>query len=257
MSKEKTYGANSVLGAVRVGLVLATAPLARLWYNTAGAQPEEVGRTMPGDDLVTDPRIGYTRAITIDVPPDAVWPWLAQIGQGRGGLYSYDALENIVGCDMHSADRILPEHQQLAVGDPIRFGPADKPFPGQIVEAVEPGRSLVMFGLNPETRQADKNASWAFVLEPLADDRTRLITRQRLTYQGFVASLMWHIVEPLNYVMESAMLRGIKRRAEGTNLERRSGYRSSVRSGAGALLLRADQHVRWDSEPVSQPTDHG
>ena len=216
MTYARTYKANSFLGAIRVALALVTAPLSRLWYNTAGATADEVDRPMPGDDLVTEPKIGYTRAITIDAPPDAVWPWLVQIGQGRGGLYSYDGLENLVGCELHSADTILEEHQQLAVGDPINFGPPEKKFPGQIVETIEPGRHLVMFGLNPETREADRNATWAFVLEQQDGDRTRLITRQRLTYVGFGASLLWHIVEPLNFVMERAMLRGIKHRAEGT-----------------------------------------
>jgi hypothetical protein len=216
MTNATTYKANSFFGALWVGLALATAPLWRIWYNVAGATPEEVDRSLPGDDLVTHPKIGYTRAITMDAPSAAVWPWFAQMGQGRGGLYSYDGLENLVGCDLHSADEILPEHQQLAAGDHINFGPPEKKFPGQVVEAIEPGRSLVMIGLNPETREADRSASWVFVLEELEGSRTRLITRQRLAYDGFGASIMWHIVEPLNFVMERAMLRGIKRRAEGT-----------------------------------------
>ena len=72
---------------------------------------------MPGDELVAHPVLGYTRAITINAPADRVWPWLVQMGQGRGGLYSFDGLENLVGCDIHSTDRILPAAQQLAVGD--------------------------------------------------------------------------------------------------------------------------------------------
>jgi hypothetical protein len=208
------FTANDVLGAIRVGLALATAPLARLWYNRAGATAEEVVRPLPGDELVTDPRIGYTRAITIDAPTTDVWPWLAQIGQGRGGLYSYDGLENLVGCELHSVDRILAEHQVLEVGDPVRFGPPEKKMPGQVVAAVEPGSWLVMYGMNPETGEADPSATWAFVLEALDSVRTRLITRQRLTYDGVGASVLWHVVEPINFVMEQQMLRGIKARAE-------------------------------------------
>ena len=213
MMSATRFRANSIIGAVRLVLALVTAPLSRLWYNTAGATTEEVRRALPGDELVPAPRIGYTRAIHIDVPPDQVWPWLVQIGQGRGGLYSYDGLENLLGCDMHSTDRILPEHQHIQIGDPVRFGPEEKQMPGQIVQAFDPGRSLVMLGLNPKTREADPNASWVFILES-KDSGTRLITRQRLHYDGLAASVLWHIVEPINYVMERAMLRGIKERAE-------------------------------------------
>jgi hypothetical protein len=214
MDETRTFGSNSLLGALRVAAALLTAPLSRLWFNAAGATDDEVKRSLPGDDLVADPKLGYTRAITIDAPPESVWPWLAQIGQGRGGLYSYDALENLVGCDLHSADQILPEHQHLEVGDKIRFGPEDKQMPGQVVAAVDPGRALVMFGLNPKTGEADHNATWTFVLEEPAPGQTRLIARQRLTYEGIGASILWHIVEPLNFVMEAEMMRGIRRRAE-------------------------------------------
>ena len=211
---ETKFPANSFLGALQVGMALATAPLSRLWYNRSGATADEVRRALPGDDLVPEPKIGYTRAITIDRPPRDVWPWLAQIGQGRGGLYSYDGLENLVGCDIHSVDKIIPEFQELEVGDKVRFGPEDKKMPGQVVAAIDPGRSLVMYGLNPETGEADKSATWAFVLEEIDGEGTRLITRQRLTYEGVGASILWHIVEPLNYVMERKMLLGIKARAE-------------------------------------------
>ena len=214
MSNDPSFRANDFAGALRVAFFLSSAPLTRLWFNAAGATREEVARALPGDDLVPEPKLGYTRAITIEAPPEAVWPWLVQIGQGRGGLYSYDGLENLVGCDLHSADRILPEHQHLEVGDPIRFGPEDKQMPGQVVAAIDPGRSLVMFGLNPKTREADHNATWTFVLEESAPGQTRLLARQRLAYEGLGASVMWHIVEPLNFVMEAEMMRGIKRRAE-------------------------------------------
>ena len=102
---------------------------------------------MPGDELVSRPMMGYTRAITIDAPPDDVWPWLVQIGQGRGGLYSFDGLENLVGCDIHSADRILPDFQRLEVGDLIRLGPPG--YPCFRVAQVEPGCVLGARGGRP------------------------------------------------------------------------------------------------------------
>lgn len=102
--KQTSFGTNTALGAVQVAAMLLTAPLSRLWYNRWGATAEECEKALPGDELVPHPRIASTRAITIQAPPAAVWPWLVQMGQGRGGLYSYDGLENLIGCDIHSAD---------------------------------------------------------------------------------------------------------------------------------------------------------
>ena len=85
-----------------------------------GATTAELQRPLPGDDLVPHSRAGYTQAITIRAPVAAVWPWLVQIGQGRGGFYSYEGLENLVGCDIHNAERVLPEFQILASGDLLR-----------------------------------------------------------------------------------------------------------------------------------------
>ena len=111
-----------VVGGLQALFTVVTSPLSRRWYNRWGATDEELTRPMPGDDLVKAPKLGYTRAITIEAPPEQVWPWLAQIGQGRGGFYSFDGLENLIGCDIHSTDQILPDHQHLAAGDVVRSG---------------------------------------------------------------------------------------------------------------------------------------
>ena len=150
-----------------------------------------------------------------------MWPWLVQMGQGRGGLYSFDGLENLVGCDIHSADRILPAAQQLAVGDLIRLGPSG--YPCFRVDQVEPGAALVLVGADPRPPHAPADpdsptgiATWQWQLRPTPDGRgTRLVTRQRLSYPPTTGtSVMWHLVEPVGFVMERQMLRGIKRRAE-------------------------------------------
>lgn len=209
------YPTSTVIGFIETGAILLSAPLSRLWYNRWGATAEECRRSLPGDELVPEPRIGYTHAITIKAPPAAVWPWLVQIGQGRGGLYSYDGLENMIGCDMHSAERILPEFQELKAGDAVLFGPAEKKFPGQVVLDVQPERALVMCALDPVTRQAEKSATWVFVLEEAPGNSTRLLVRARNGYApGFANALIWHIVEPISFVMERRMLRGLKARAE-------------------------------------------
>ena len=114
-------------GGAKIAAAVLTAPVLRGWYSRWGATPAEVSAPMPGDELVPQPKIASTRAITIGAPPRDVWPWLAQIGRGRGGFYSYDALENLVRCDIHSADRIIPRLQQLPPGDLILLAPAGGP----------------------------------------------------------------------------------------------------------------------------------
>src|SRR5215213_5479579 len=93
--------------------------LARPWMRTWGATEAEARMTPPGDEVVAAPTFQSTIAMTIDAPAERVWPWLAQLGQGRGGFYSHDWLENLFGSDIHSADRMLPEHQNPRAGDPF------------------------------------------------------------------------------------------------------------------------------------------
>jgi hypothetical protein len=217
--KPKHYATNTLLGALQVAVTLLTSPLSRRWYNRWGSTPDEVVCSLPGDDLVPAPQISYTRAITIHAPAAAIWPWLVQMGQGRGGLYSYDGLENLIGCDIHSADRILPEFQELKPGDHVLFGPAEKKFPGQVVLEVEPGRSILMCALDPVTRQPVKTATWVFFLDEIADGATRLLVRGSNGYEPTTANhILWHTVESLNFVMERKMLRGIKARVEDAQL---------------------------------------
>jgi hypothetical protein len=175
--------------------------------------------TLPGDDQVPAPALGYTRAITIDAPVAKVWPWLAQIGQGRGGLYSYDGLENLVGCRIHSADRVLEDHQDVRPGDLIRLGPDG--YPCFRVHQVDPPSTMVLVSAGPdathrsvETTDDGPLVTWQWVLRPIdAERRTRLVVRQRLSCPPS-QRLMWRVVEPIGFVMERRMLRGIKRRAE-------------------------------------------
>jgi hypothetical protein len=152
-----------------------------------------------------------------------VWPWLAQFGQGRGGFYSYDALENLVGCRIHSTDRILTDHQHPRAGDLIRSGPGER-YASWEVMSVDPPRSLVLMGADPSTGRAPRPteeipekgyaaSTWQWELRPDENGATRLLVRQRLAHSPS-QKLLWRLVEPLNFVMEREMLRGIKRRAE-------------------------------------------
>lgn len=199
---------------------MVAAPLLRRRYARWGAEDDEVTGGLPGDDLVPVPGLGYTRATTIDAPPSAVWPWLAQIGQGRGGLYSFDGLENLVGCRIHSADAVRPDLQDLRPGDLVRLGPVG--YPCFRVHLVDPPHALVLVGVDPRpphaagtTDPAAPAATWQWALRP-ADGgrRTRLLVRQRLAFPRR-QWLLWHLVEPVGFVMERQMLRGLRRRATG------------------------------------------
>ena len=171
-----------------------------------GATAEEMSRKLPGDELLTDPDIVSTRAVTIDAPAGAVWPWLVQMGSGRGGAYTYDWIENLFGLGMHSADEILPQFQDLKVGDELPLGP-NRPM--MRVEVCDPERALTI-------RFADGNWVWIFALAA-EGGRTRLISRNRIATPGApppVRLLNLLVMEPGSLIMERKMLLGIKHRAE-------------------------------------------
>jgi len=163
-----------------------------------------------------------TRGVTIDAPPEAVWPWLAQIGQGRGGLYSHDALENLVGLDIHSLDSLLPEDQRLEPGDLVRLGKPGSPCFS--VVSLDEYRSLVLVSADPATAAAvptpvvdGTGASWQWLLRPIRGGAaTRLVSRQRNTHPS-KERVMWRLIEPIGFVMERRMLRGIKQRVEASS----------------------------------------
>jgi hypothetical protein len=118
MKRRAAAAATAVIGCAAAYFLVV-----RPWQLRWGATDEERGATLDGDDLIANPDLVATRAITVHALADQVWPWIAQLGQGRGGFYSYDALENLVGCDIHSADRVVPEWQDLKVGDQVKLSP--------------------------------------------------------------------------------------------------------------------------------------
>ncbi len=214
-------------GALAVGTCVLFSPLLRGWYNRWGATETERHMRLPGDDLTPYPHLTYTRAVHIQASSAQVWSWLVQIGQERGGLYSYDGLENLIGCKLHSADRIVPEWQTLRAGDNVRLGP--KGYPLFKVTAVEPGRTLILAAADPRTEKTTQFQEpmpetymvyhWVFTLLDQPDGSTRLLTRMRMDYHptDFTNWLMWRIfMEPINFVMERRMLLGIKARAEAS-----------------------------------------
>jgi hypothetical protein len=199
-----------------LGAGIITYPLLlRPWYLNWGPTAEEATAALPGDDLVPDAPTQYTRAITIAAPATAVWPWLVQLGQGRGGLYSYEWLENLIGCEMTNADRVHPEWQQVAVGDYVRMYPEGKGPPPFRVAAIIPGEALILGhteGLAAPGPGVAWSDTWAFVLRPIDAAHTRLLLRTRT--HGWGAPVLEGLLEPGVFVMERGMLRGIKDRAE-------------------------------------------
>ncbi|MBV8762925.1 MAG: hypothetical protein JO257_36910, partial [Deltaproteobacteria bacterium] len=190
------------------------------WFVTWGATQAEVQAALPGDELVTTVGTNTTRAITINVPATAVWPWLAQLGQDRGGFYSYEVLEDLVGTHMTNADRILPDRQQWHAGDKLWMYPPDKlgGVGGAPLRVLEEGRALVFATRHLSTPQSSpENGTWAFVLQPLTEHSTRLIVRGRGT---LLRSSGWRtfdtfVFDPIHFVMERKMMVGIAQRAEG------------------------------------------
>ena len=161
---------------------------------------------LPGDELLSDAGLVSTRAITIDAPPAAIWPWLVQMGSGRGGAYTYDWIENLAGLHMHSARQVLPQFQHLEVGDELPLGPGR---PVMRVEVCDPERTLAI-------RIADGNWVWIFALFA-EDGQTRLISRNRIDARGGLLPVRLFnllVMEPGSLVMERKMLLGIKQRAE-------------------------------------------
>jgi hypothetical protein len=177
-------------------------PLLRHRILTWGATSEEASSRLPGDELLEDADGVSTRAITIDAPSASVWPWLAQMGPSpRGGAYTYDWIENLLGLDMHSVDRVLPEFQDPQVGDVLDLGASRMRF-----ERVEPGHVIAW-------RSEDGNWVWTFVLEE-QHATTRLISRNRFRQPTLAARIGMLPMEPGSLVIERRMLRGIKDRAE-------------------------------------------
>jgi hypothetical protein len=194
-------------GALVVGVAVAAYPaLLRTRCLTWGATSDEINRQMPGDDLLPDPDLLATRAVTVAAPPHAIWPWLVQMGSGRGGVYTYDWIENLFGLGMHSTNEILPEFQDLEVGDVL---PVGSKGPRMKVEVLDPAEALVFCS-------TDGTWVWAFGLYP-DDGNTRLVSRNRIATPNasFARQLVNLLVmEPGSLVMEAKMLNGIKERAE-------------------------------------------
>ena len=192
---------------------VAVVAVARRRFLHWGSTAEELAASLPGDDFVPDANLTATRAVSIAAPAARVWPWIAQLGQGRGGFYSYDCLENLVGCDIHSADEIVPEWQSIAVGDEVRLHPEVS----LRVAFVTPGAALVLRGGVPVgSVPPPYDFTWAFTVRAHGDATTRLVVRERYAYTRRWSSLLVEPVQLISFIMSRRMLRGVKHRAQRT-----------------------------------------
>jgi hypothetical protein len=205
---------DGILGAV---LILASAanPFGRAARSHWGLTEEEAARPRPGDELIPNPLWSWTHAVEIPTSAEKVWPWLAQIGADRAGFYSYQWLENLAGTNLRNAETVHPNwaHQ---VGDKLVLHPKIPPIP---VVAVEPNRLLLAFAPPDEEARREGRpfaaASWAFLLEPLADGHCRLVSRFRTSCSNDLLTRLAQgpaLLEPIGFAMDRRMLLGIRER---------------------------------------------
>ena len=202
-----------VLDALTAIPWFVTAPVVRAWHLSWGATPEEAHGSMPGDDIVRRAQFIATRAVTIGVAPEHVWPWIVQLGYRRAGFYTYDLIDN---AGQPSADSILEAYQHPAVGDLM---PMYKELNGlaiaYTVTAFAPDRWMVWVHRPSPAEEPD--STWTWRLTPAADGGTRLVTRMKQDYRWKTPRLAlfnFALMELGDFAMERRMLKGIKRRAE-------------------------------------------
>lgn len=203
--------------------VLIILPCLRSKLRRWGSTEEELSRELPGDDLIDNINGGITHAITIKAAPTDVWPWIVQLGQNKGGFYSYELLENIAGCKIRNADTIIPEFQDMAVGDKVMMHPTMAPL---IVIAIDPGKSFttrLRYNVeNYETIDPSEplppkyhDGTWLFYLEEIPEGGTRLITRvTHIWNQSKMNTFLFGLMGIIEVVMDRKMLKGIRKRAE-------------------------------------------
>jgi len=194
----------TVVLVVLLGLYVA---FVRPWHVRWGASPEEVARALPGDSLVQGPQEVTTRAITINAWPAHIWPWLAQMGNGRGGLYSYDWLDRVFGVlDANSSDTLIARFQQIRPGDTIPIGGST----GWPVAIARPNDILLL-----DVREAGAHVTWVFALAPISPTKTRLIMRVRARLPvTWRLPLQRAVLDPAEFLMVRRQLMGIRDRAE-------------------------------------------
>lgn len=219
MRTEATAARYLALASTLAAILSAFLMVIRPWYLRWGATDAETRRTLPGDEIIPDAAGQETRAITIHAPAHKVWPWVAQLGQDRAGFYSFDLLENLVGCEMPATDVLDARQQTWRLGDKLWMYPPRKAGGAGFatLRTFVPGRVLG-FGtrLFGTPLSAPENGSWSFVLEPLDAYTTRLLVRGRSAPGRSLLGTAFDrlLFEPAHFVMERRMMIGLKELAE-------------------------------------------
>ena len=202
-----------ILDTVSAVPIWAGTPLVRPWHTRWGATDSEVATAMPGDDIVPRAQFNATRAITIEAPPERVWPWVAQLGYRRGGFYTYDLVDNT---GERSAEHIIDEYQHLEVGDLIpMFHESHRLAIAYRVDSLQVNERMLWVHSPHEGELPD--STWSWRLTRLPAGRTRLVTRMKQEYRWHtprLATFNLILMEFGDFAMERRMLKGIKARAE-------------------------------------------
>jgi len=200
----------ALAGVFLIAACVILKPVFRSWYSKWGTTGTEPTQDLPGDEYVSHSRGGYTQAIDVKAPANSVWSWVVQVGQDKVGFYSYELLENIIGCNIHNADRILTEHQDIKTGDRLIMHPKAPVVPVIIVEPTE----VLGYGGKQDENTANV---WIFHLNE-REGITRLISRWSFDYKPGLFNIIIYncLIEPIAAVMQRKMLLGIKKRAETT-----------------------------------------
>jgi hypothetical protein len=248
---KRVLALTAALAVLLVGFFL----VARPWYQRWGATDEEIARPLPGDEIIPNSAVQETRAITIQASPERVWPWLAQLGQDRGGFYSYDLLENLVGCEMTNLTRLDPALQRWKLGDKLWMYPPGKAggMGFATLRAYSPGHVLGFATRMTGTRlDQPEDGSWTFVLEPIADSATRLLVRGRGAPGRALLGVAFDrsAFEPMHFAMERRTMIGLKQLAEGRDRGRLANHAQvmlwaiafALFVAAGVMVLRRE---RW------------
>lgn len=191
-------------------------------FASWGTTAEERTELMPGDGVISNPTHSATQAVTVDARPEHIWPWLVQMGYQRGGLYSYDWLDQLFGfLDKPSASTIMPEFQQLASGDKIFLGPRVE----LTVVSLEPNEALVL-----SNRTGDMEWVWQFGLRAINQEQTRFISRgTEHMPKAIWAWFYMRVMEPAAFIMTRRMLLGVKQRAEALRAAERTRANKAIR----------------------------
>lgn len=180
-----------------------------------GATREEANRVLSGDEVTPPNPFRSTMAATLSATPEEIWPWLVQMGWDRAGYYTYNPIENLLGLDLHNADRIHPEWQDLKVGDTIWMShPRLKNlFPETKVSTLEPNQALVLAIYGPSGTNTRPSGAWTFFLEPIDVATTRFIVRLQVAAPTVIGKIIFYaFMEPAHFIMQHTMFTGLRKR---------------------------------------------